>query len=154
MASYLAFISTYPYQRGPSNPTNAGRGVGRGRLYIGHGILYRTSRKLFRTAIEEFFRPICEISRIENSKSANLAREDLERLRKLMASFALPAARRRPGPRRPQVPGTAPAESGTSSCPTCPSPTYTLHRSSISPSSIGPQAVQRRVATLWRSWRR
>ena len=30
MASYLDFSSSYPYQRGPSNPTDGGRGNGRG----------------------------------------------------------------------------------------------------------------------------
>ena len=30
MASYLGFSLTYPYQREARNPTNGGRGVGRG----------------------------------------------------------------------------------------------------------------------------
>jgi len=33
MASYLDFISSYPYRRGRPNPTNDGRGSGRGRSY-------------------------------------------------------------------------------------------------------------------------
>jgi len=33
MASYLGFLLTYPYQRDPPNPTNDGRGNGRGSVY-------------------------------------------------------------------------------------------------------------------------
>ena len=93
MASYLGFSLTYPYQREARNPTNAGRGDGRGRLYIGHAVISDIAQN-FRSTMEKICPRDRRFSAIENFANLQIADRgnELDRWRRLATGFAAPGS--------------------------------------------------------------